>query len=164
MSVTISEHRVGRQRVLVVRYRDLVVIFEQAVAERFEDRAHSDHAEVTELRGAQCAHAAGAEDVDTFGHGPQDLFVPGCRHPLEVAVDDGDGGGPLMRGAVDIPESSRPCDDRVQARQHVLARQRRPGEDVDGHDSLARTRAPGVNPGASCMPSRPGTTTLTTGI
>src|SRR5262249_16216190 len=127
--------------------------------------------------------AGAAVDVDPLAHRPQDLLMPYGGHPLEVAVDDPDGAGAFEPNPVDVALGDRRHADGIQLPADGLAGDRGAAEDIDRHGLsycaakigrmrrrfLARSasaRAPGtysVGVISGRTPSRPGTTTFTTG-
>ena len=114
-----------------MNHRDLVIVFEDAVAVLFEDLADPLHAERGELRGTERTHARAAVDVDALRHGPEDLLVPDGRNALEVAVDDPDRPRFLARHTVDVTLRDGRKIDRVQLGARVSCVEGRAREDVN---------------------------------
>ncbi len=122
--------RLGR----AMDHGDLVVILQPARLVVREDPADALHAERLQLSRAQGAHAGGAEHVDAFRHGEQDLLVPDRRHFGEIAVDQADRPRPQLDRAGDVAlgrRRQRP--ERRHQRRPLRGGQARPDEHQDGH-------------------------------
>src|SRR5581483_10714301 len=108
---------------------------------------HAPHAELMQFRRPQRTHAGAAEDVDALRERPQDLLVPDRWRSGKVAVDDTDRARLLPSGAIDVALRRGRQTFGLAYSGDLIARQRRPDEEADGHAGvlrMARARAPGT--------------------